>query len=66
MRAIAKIGRDTRFPTFTSGALVLRRAIEQLPAQLRTSKARQLALSRVEVLRALLDALEAEAGALLY
>jgi uncharacterized protein len=66
MRAIAKIGRDTRFPTFTSVALVLRRAVEQLPAQLPTGNARQLAVPRVEILRALLDALDAEAGALLH
>lgn len=66
MRAIAKIGRDSRFPTFSSVVPVLQRAVGQLPAQLRTSNARQLASPRVEFLRSLLAAVEAEAGASLH
>jgi uncharacterized protein len=66
MRAIAKIGRDSRFPTFSSVLPVLERAVDQLPPQLRTSNAQQLAAPRVEALRAFLAALQAEAGALLH
>lgn len=66
MRAIAKIGRDTRFPTFTSVAVVLKRAVDDLPSKLRTANARQLAGPRVEILRAFLAALESEAGVLLH
>jgi uncharacterized protein len=66
MRAIAKIGRDSRFPTFSSVVPVLERAVDQLPPQLRTSNAQQLAAPRVEALRAFLAALQAEAGALLH
>ena len=66
MRAIAKIGRDSRFPTFSSVVPVLQRAVDQLPPLLRTSIAQQLAAPRVEALRAFLAALQAEAGALLH
>jgi uncharacterized protein len=66
MRAIAKIGRDSRFPTFSSVVPVLQRAVDQLPLQLHTSNAQQLAAPRVEALRAFLAALQAEAGALLH
>jgi uncharacterized protein len=66
LRALVKIGRDSRFPTFSSAIRVLRRAAEQLPGKLRTQKALQLAAPRAERLKALLDAVEDEAGPLLY
>jgi uncharacterized protein len=66
MRAIAKIGRDSRFPTFSSVVPVLQRAVDQLPSLLRTGNAQQLAAPRVEALRAFLAALETEAGELLH
>jgi uncharacterized protein len=61
-RAISKIGRDTRYATFSSVVVVLRRAREELPTRLRTPAARQLALPRVELLDHLLAALQLEAG----
>ena len=66
LRALAKIGRDSRFPTFSTVLPVLRRAAEGLPAQLRLESARQLAAPRIELLLALLAAVEEEAGELLY
>jgi uncharacterized protein len=66
LRALVKVGRDTRFPTFSDVVPVLRRAIEALPGKLRTANAQRLAVPRVEALKHLLDALEAEAGTLLY
>jgi uncharacterized protein len=66
LRALAKIGRDSRFPTFSAVLPVLRRAAERLPAQLRLESARQLAAPRVALLRALIVAIEQEAGELLY
>jgi uncharacterized protein len=64
-RAVAKIGRDTRFTTFSSVIPVLSRAASDLPAQLRTPAAKQLAQQRVYVLQEFLRAIESEAGALL-
>lgn len=66
LRALAKIGRDSRFPTFSSVLPVLRRAVEQLPVQLRLASARQLAAPRVELLLAFIAGIEQEAGELLY
>lgn len=66
LRAFVKVGRDTRYGTFSSVVPVLRRAIEELPGKLRMESSRRLAAQRVEALRAFLEAIEGEAGELLY
>jgi uncharacterized protein len=66
MRAIVKVGRDTRYRTYSDAMPVLRRAAEQLPSRLLTEAARQLAAPRVAALRAFLAAVEAEGGELLF
>lgn len=66
LRAMAKVGRDTRYPTFSSVLPVLRRALEELPGKLRLPAARVLAEPRIEILRLLIDAITSEAGNLLY
>jgi uncharacterized protein len=66
LRAIVKVGRDTRYRTYSDVMPVLRRAAEQLPSRLLTEAARQLADPRVAALRAFLAAVEAEGGELLF
>jgi len=66
VRALAKVGRDTRYPTFTAVLPVLRGAVELLPAKLRLTNARALAAPRIEVLRRFVAAIEDEAGDLLF
>jgi uncharacterized protein len=66
LRALAKVGRDTRYPTFTSVLPVLQRAAEELPGKIRLPAAKLLAEPRVEVLRILISAITGEAGDLLY
>jgi uncharacterized protein len=66
LRAIAKIGRDNRYPTFSSVVPVLRKAVDTLPGKIRTSSARALAAPRVEVLKLLLAAIDSEAAELLF
>ena len=66
LRAIAKVGRDSRFPTFSSVMPVLRSALENLPGRLRLEQSRRLAEPRLELLRVLLSAVETEAGKLLF
>jgi uncharacterized protein len=66
LRALAKVGRDTRYPTFSSVLPVLQRAAAELPGKLRLPAAQQLAEPRVEVLRILIAAITSEAGELLY
>jgi len=65
-RALVKVGRDSRYSTFSSVVPVLKKALGLLPAQLRTEEARQLAGPRIERLQALLEGLEEEAGELLF
>lgn len=66
LRALAKVGRDTRYETFTSVVTMLRKAAEELPEKLRLEPARKLAAPRVAALRAFIAAIEEEAGGLLY
>ncbi len=62
LRALVKIGRDTRYSTFSSVLPVLRHAVEHFPQQLRLIRAKALATERVAVLKALISAIESEAG----
>jgi len=66
LRTVCKIGRDTRFPTFTAAAEFLRKAFTNLPAQIRLDSTRALAVSRIEVLDAFLRQLEEESHPALY
>jgi uncharacterized protein len=66
LRAVAKTGRDSRFPTFSAVLPVVRSAAENLPAKLRLQRSREMAVARVELLRNFLSAVENEAGKLLF
>jgi uncharacterized protein len=65
MRMIAKVGRDTRYPTFSSILPVLSNAVNHLPEKIRLATAMSMAGPRVEVLRSFLTAIAQEAGELL-
>lgn len=56
LRTVSKVGRDTRFPTFTSAVESLAQALANLPAQIRLETARELALPKIDVLKAFLRA----------
>jgi uncharacterized protein len=66
LRTIVKVGRDTRYPTYSDTVPVLRRALERLPHQIRLPQARELAKPKVAALGAFLEAIETEAGELLF
>jgi uncharacterized protein len=66
LRTVCKIGRDTRFPTFTSAAESLRKALATLPAQIRLDPTRALAQPKIELLQAFLSGLEKESQPALY
>jgi uncharacterized protein len=66
VRALVKVGRDTRFSTFSSVLPVLRSALEHLPSQLRLDASKEMAAPRVEALRHFIASLEEEANGLLY
>jgi uncharacterized protein len=61
LRTVSKVGRDTRFVRYADAVRVLRRNVEQLPAQLELASARRLAKPRVEILKTFLAAAESEA-----
>jgi uncharacterized protein len=65
MRVVAKIGRDTRYPTFTDAAATLRKSLADLPGKIQLDTARTLAQPRISLLQAFLNELNEEAyGAL--
>jgi uncharacterized protein len=66
LRALVKVGRDTRYPTYSSVIPVLERAIDDLPGKLRIENAQRLAVPRVETMKVLLAAIADEAGGLLH
>ena len=66
LRAVAKVGRDSRYPSFSSVLPVLQTAADRLPGRLHLEKARELARLRVESLRKFLASVENEAGKLLF
>ncbi len=66
LRTVSKVGRDTRYPTFTESVAVLRRNMAYLPGQIRLDSARRLAQPRIAILRAFLAAVDDEAGSSLF
>lgn len=66
LRAAAKVGRDTRYPTFSSILPVLSNAANHLAGQTRLTRTKILAQPRVEMLRSFLAAVKNEAGDQLY
>jgi uncharacterized protein len=62
LRALVKVGRDSRYSTFSDVVPVLERAVQTLPGQLRLKPAQELARERVKVLGELLAAIQAETG----
>jgi uncharacterized protein len=60
LRTVAKVGRDTRFPSFTAATASLRRSLSELPAQLKLETARHLAVPKITTLEIFLQAVEAE------
>ena len=65
LRTVCKVGRDTRFSTFTQALVSLNKALDTLPGLLRLPAARTLAVERVRVLKTFVEAAEVEAGELL-
>ncbi|MFC5863039.1 HD domain-containing protein [Acidicapsa dinghuensis] len=66
LRAFVKVGRDTRFCLFSDVVPVLERAVRELPGKLLLPQSKLLAEVRVQTLRDFLQAIQFEAGELLY
>jgi uncharacterized protein len=66
LRAVSKVGRDTRFLRFTDAVALLRRNAAELPGKIRLESARKLAEPRIAILKEFLRAVDAEAPHGLY
>jgi uncharacterized protein len=66
LRAFVKVGRDTRFATYSDVIPVLEHAVEVLPGKLRLARSRDLARDRVRALADFLTAIGEESRHLLY
>lgn len=66
LRAVVKVGRDTRYPSFSSVVPVLKNAANFLVSRVRLTSAKDIAEARAEVLRSFIAAIEREAGDALY
>jgi len=66
LRAVAKVGRDTRYPSFTEAAVPLRKALATLPAALVLDSAKKLAEAKIGLLRDFLAGVDQEAHGALY
>ena len=66
LRTTVKVGRDTRYPTFSSILPVLQDCVNHLANQLRLTRSKAMAQPRVEMLRSFLVAIRDEASELLY
>jgi uncharacterized protein len=66
LRTVCKVGRDTRFQTFSDAVASLERALGSLPRQIRLETTRALAAPKIGALKAFLAAVRDESqGALL-
>jgi uncharacterized protein len=66
LRLACKVGRDTRFPTFTEVVAALRGNLAALPGQLQLESARALAAPKIRMLEEFLRAVDQEARGALF
>lgn len=66
LRTIAKVGRDTRYATFTDAVKTLQKNLETLPGKIRLETTKRLAEPRIAALRNFLNAVESESAGALF
>jgi uncharacterized protein len=66
LRTVCKVGRDTRFATFTEAAASLQKALDTLPELLKLTVSKRLAEERVRIHREFLAAVASESQANLH
>ena len=66
LRAVSKVGRDTRYERFSEITPVLNKAVTELPAKLRLERARELAAPKIRLLTAFLEGVDAESAGALF
>ena len=66
MRTVCKVGRDTRYATFTDAVKTLRKNLQTLPEKIRLQTTKRLGEPRIAALRNFLDAVESESAGALF
>ena len=66
LRTVCKVGRDSRFQTFTQAVDALQKALDTLPPLIHLPQTRTLAEPRIAALRTFLASTHSEAGNLLH
>ncbi len=66
LRTIAKVGKDTRYATFTDAVKTLRKNLETLPGKIHLENAKRLAEPKIAAIRNFLDAVESESAGALF
>ncbi|HVW78286.1 MAG TPA: HD domain-containing protein [Alloacidobacterium sp.] len=66
LRTVSKVGRDTRYSTFTDAVTTLRKNLDSLPGKIRLQTTRRLAEPRIAMLKNFLEAVDSEAAGALF
>ena len=66
LRAVSKVGRDTRYARFSEITPVLNKAVTELPSKLRLERARELAAPKIRLLTDFLAGIDAESADALF
>jgi uncharacterized protein len=66
LRTICKVGRDTRYSTFTDAIETLRKNLQFLPGEIHLENAKRLAEPRIAALKSFLEAVESESAGALF
>jgi uncharacterized protein len=66
LRTVCKIGRDTRFATFTDAVKSLKKSLDTLQDKIRLDSTKRLTEPRIAALRDFLDAVESESAGALF
>lgn len=66
LRTVSKVGRDTRYSTFTDAIKTLRKNLEGLPGKIRLQTTKRLAEPRIAALKNFLEAVDSEAAGALF
>jgi uncharacterized protein len=66
LRTVCKVGRDTRYATFTDAVKTLRKNLDTLPGKISLESTKRLAEPRIAALKNFLYAVESEAGGSLF
>lgn len=66
LRTVCKIGRDTRFATFTDAVKSLKKSLDTLPGKIRLGSTMRLAEPRIAALKNFLNTVESESAGALF